>query len=76
MAKRHASFSESESLEDLLGTRVERPTAWLLVAPFLLILFSVPLLQIGGFGPGSGRPDAEPEKLPVRLPVLVQGPVG
>ena len=62
MAKRHASFSESESLEDLLGTRVERSSAWILVGPFLLILFSVPLLQIGGFGPGSGRPDAEPGK--------------
>ncbi len=66
MAKRHASFSESESLEDLLGTRVERSSAWILVGPFLLILFSVPLLQIGGFGPGSGRPDAGPAKAALR----------
>jgi alginate O-acetyltransferase complex protein AlgJ len=69
MAKRHASFSESESLEDLLGTRVERSSAWILVGPFLLVLLSVPLLQLGGFGPGSRRPDAEP-------PATAQGPEG
>jgi alginate O-acetyltransferase complex protein AlgJ len=57
MAKRHASFSESESLEDLLGTRVERSSAWILVGPFLLILFSVPLLQLGGLGMSAGPRD-------------------
>ncbi|MBK9088314.1 MAG: hypothetical protein IPL90_04390 [Holophagales bacterium] len=57
MAKRHASFSENESLEDLLGTRVERPTAWLLVGPFLLILFAVPLLHLGGLGRSAGPRD-------------------
>ena len=62
MAKRHASFSEDESLEDLLGSRVERSTAWMLVGPFLLILFSVPLLQLGGFGRSSGQRDAEPAR--------------
>ncbi|MBK8595554.1 MAG: hypothetical protein IPN83_08185 [Holophagales bacterium] len=56
MAKRHASFSEDESLEDLLGTRVEKPTAWLLVGPFLLILFAVPLLQLGGLGRSTDPP--------------------
>jgi alginate O-acetyltransferase complex protein AlgJ len=46
MAKRVRSFSEAESLQDLLGTRVGRTSAWLLTAPFLLVLFAVPLLQI------------------------------
>ncbi|MHB8800564.1 MAG: alginate O-acetyltransferase AlgX-related protein [Thermoanaerobaculia bacterium] len=51
MAKRVRSFSEAESLQDLLGTRVGRTSAWLLTAPFLLVLFAVPLLQL--FGPGT-----------------------
>ncbi len=46
MAKREKSFSEADSLQDLLGTRVGRPSAWLLTAPFLLVLFAVPLLQL------------------------------
>lgn len=62
MVKRHASFSEDESLADLLGTKVGRPSAWILAGPFLLILFSVPLLQLGLPGRGSGRPEAEPAR--------------
>ena len=62
MAKKHRSFSEAESLEDLLGTKVERSTAWMLVGPFLLIVFSVPLLQIAGSWPGSGKRNAEPAR--------------
>ncbi|HYN42922.1 MAG TPA: hypothetical protein VE129_14170 [Thermoanaerobaculia bacterium] len=62
MAKRHSSFSEEESLEDLLGTKVERSTAWMLVGPFLLLVFSVPLLQIAGFWPGSGKRNVEPPR--------------
>ncbi len=46
MAKRVRSFSEAESLQDLLGTRVGRTSAWLLTAPFLLVLIAVPLLQL------------------------------
>lgn len=50
MAKRDKSFSEDDSLQDLLGTRVGRPSAWLLAGPFLLVLFAVPLLQLFGTG--------------------------
>ncbi len=46
MAKRDKSFSEADSLQDLLGTRVGRFPAWLLTGPFLLVLFAVPLLQL------------------------------
>ena len=46
MAKRDRSFSEADSLQDLLGTRVGRFPAWLLTGPFLLVLFAVPLFQL------------------------------
>lgn len=46
MARRVKSFSEDESLQDLLGTRVGRFPAWLLPGTFLLVLFAVPLLQL------------------------------
>ncbi|HMM36143.1 MAG TPA: hypothetical protein PKA62_15600 [Thermoanaerobaculia bacterium] len=58
MAKRERSFSEADSLQDLLGTRVGRLSAWLLTAPFLFVLFAVPLLQL--VRPGSRTAAEQP----------------